>query len=131
MKRKLKMFLGFCVVLLAAYAAVDVLSENYLSKTTHKPAVRLKESTYAKVDVPIVKKDGTKCRAILIVRNVLGTGVYEIKDKQLACEDRTNYFIRNIRIPDFKDEMVVGKKPEIENKDIRVMPYPSWRIPVP
>lgn len=95
MKKRFKTFAPLCVFLLAAYAAVDLFSENFLYKTTHKPAVRLTDSTYTRVKIPFLKKDGTQCYAILITKNVLGTGIYEIKDKHLACVEFTNDPIPN------------------------------------
>ena len=108
MKRKLKMFLGFCVVLLAAYAAVDLFSENYLQKTTRKPEVKPKKNFHKSMYIPSYRfklKDGSECKGVFWIRN-LDTDKPKITARDLHC---TNYFIRNVRLPGFSDDMEIGK----------------------
>lgn len=119
--------------LLAAYAAVDVLTENYLQKAM--PDIKTKSARpkiyYHGVDVKSIKvpfklKDGTECSGILLVENVPGTDSPKIVKKNFHC---TNYFILNARRPDFRDSMEIGKDYQREyNERIPGMP-PTPGIP--
>lgn len=122
MKKRWQKFAGLCVLLLAVYAAVDLLSDIYLQQTTYTLEVKPKKSFHKSMYIPSYRfklKDGSECKGIFWIRN-LDTEKPKITARDLHC---TNYFILNARLPDFRDSMEIGKDYQKEyNKHIPGMP---------
>lgn len=108
MKKRLKKFAAVCALLLAAYAAMDLISETYLQKTSPRLEIRRGNKIPVPVDardVTFKLKDGSECSGILLIRNN-DAGKPKIMPKDFRCR---NFFILNARVPNFKDSMEIGK----------------------